>query len=71
MVESRALSAQELLLLYLRYGCEYAPATQPQAAEELGLSLHTVCRMEREILRQLRLSRSDPLASGWNGWDEV
>ncbi len=71
MVESRALTSQELLLLYLRYGQESGSATQPQVAEALGLSLDTVRQMEREALRQLRLSACDPLARGWNGWDEV
>ena len=70
-MESRALTDRELLLLYLRYAGGDSPATQEQVAEQLGLSLRTVRRMESDVLRQLRLSSRDPLANGWNGWDEA
>ncbi len=71
MLEARTLTSQELLLLHLRYGRDDRAATQPEVAEALGVSLHAVRRMEREVLRQLRLSACNPLAKGWNGWDEV
>ncbi len=71
MIESRALTSQEMLLLYLRYGRDDGVAPQPEVAKALGLSLGAVRRMEQEALRQLRLGSCNPLAKGWNGWDEV
>ncbi len=66
-----ALSDQQELALLLRFGQGARPATPEEVADTLGMSTSAIERIEDEALRLLRRNAIDPLAKGWNGWDEV
>ena len=50
------LPAKERQLIYMRY---FQDMTQAQIAGKLGISQAQVSRMEKKILRQMRMERSD------------
>ena len=65
------LTAQQELVLLLRFGQAHRPATEQQVAQALGLSVRMVRRIERQALRRLRLGTLDSVGSGQCDWDEV
>jgi DNA-directed RNA polymerase sigma subunit (sigma70/sigma32) len=67
----KKLTAKQELVLGLRFGQKGRPATIQEVADALGLTVGTTRRIEGEVLRRLRLSALDSVASGQCDWDEV
>lgn len=65
------LTEQEALVLHLRYQQPGGVATSQAVAGQLGLSEHTVRRIERDALRKLRQQAVESVGYRVNDWDEV